>query len=115
MKTKTCSSPSIDVVHFLHGKGKTFKSIGKLLGVGESYISRVARGQRKFTIDHLQRLAKELDKSLPELLLLATPMDAVPRSLRSNYKLLLKALGTSERLQASLAEAEGEKLVKMAK
>ena len=100
-KARSIRTPSGDVVNFLHQRGRTFKEIGKLLKVSESYISRVARGERSFTVDNLGRLACVLGKTLPELLLLATPVETVPRRLRTNYKLFLKALKSTEELKES--------------
>jgi transcriptional regulator with XRE-family HTH domain len=116
MKTQM-NTPSMDIVGYLRKQGKTLAQIGKMLRVGESYISRVAKGDRNLTIDHLERLAEKMDMTLPELFLSATPVESVPKKFRSLYKGYLDVLRLSDRLRVSLDRADKEEkdVVKMAK
>lgn len=61
------------VQHLQHNRRMTLKQIGKLIGGSESFISRVATGQRNFTLPHLVALEEKLGESLPVLLLQARP------------------------------------------
>jgi plasmid maintenance system antidote protein VapI len=89
---KGSATLSANVVKYLQEEGHTQRSIGHLLEVHESYISHVLKGNRNFTIDHLERLAEVLDTTLPELLALATPLESIPKSRRKTYEALLKSL-----------------------
>jgi len=111
MKTRTktrMNEPSQDVILYLRSRGKTQAQIGKMLGVGESYISRVANGTRNLTVNHLERLAEKMDMALPELLAAATPMESVPRKFRPLYEGFLGVMRLSDRLRTSLEQAERE-------
>jgi transcriptional regulator with XRE-family HTH domain len=56
-------------VSYLRGQGKTLRQIGEMVGLSESFISRVARGERSFTLDHLSAFEQQLGEPLPVLLL----------------------------------------------
>jgi transcriptional regulator with XRE-family HTH domain len=95
---------SADVVAFLRGQGLTLKKIGQLAGVCESYVSRVARRERNFTVDHLYRIEQQLKKPLPVLLLESTPRESVPRNLRKFYHQALRLLERTAQFRWDLAE-----------
>ena len=59
----------MDLVDYLRQEGRTLKGIGGLIGVSESFVSRVARGKRSFTIDHLAQFERALARPILELLL----------------------------------------------
>jgi transcriptional regulator with XRE-family HTH domain len=80
------SAISTRIVKHLHTQGMTLKQIGSLMGVTESFISRVRNGQCSLTLEHLAKLEDALGKSLPEILVHSTPLDSVPRKLRKMYK-----------------------------
>ena len=86
---------SMDIVEFLRKRGMTLRQIGELVGHGESYISRVARGERSFTIEHLMKLEKKLGTPLPVLLLTSIDKKQVDRQLQPLYQHLRKLLGKS--------------------
>lgn len=94
---KIGSSLSAKIVAFLRGQGLTLKKIGQLAGVSESFLSRVARQERGFTIDHLQRLEEGLNQPLPYLLLKATPKESIPKELRGSYKEALRLLESTDK------------------
>ena len=98
------SSPSkqsvpADVVGYLRAeKGMTLQQIATLTGTTESFISRVGRGQRNLTVEHLYKLEAHLKESLPLLLLRAMPRESLPEQLQPLFDQaveLLKALGAS--------------------
>ncbi|MBW8014661.1 MAG: helix-turn-helix transcriptional regulator [Planctomycetes bacterium] len=66
----------------------TYKKIGEMIGCSESYISRVANGERAFTLEHLTLLEKKLNKPLPLLLLEATDIKDVPQEVKPLYNYL---------------------------
>lgn len=51
----------------LHEKKITQMELAQKSGVPQSAISRYAKGQRMYNINHLFALAKALDKSIEEL------------------------------------------------
>lgn len=79
------SAISAHIVRHLHDQGMTLKEIGSLMGVKESFVSRVRHGQRSFTLEHLTKLEKALGKPLPAILVHATPVESVPKELRPLY------------------------------
>jgi len=92
MTRKTEGSPATNIVKYLHDRKMTYKKIGNLMDFSESYINRVARGERTLSIEDLDRLAMQLGLALPELLLLATPINSVPPKIRSTHQALLRVL-----------------------
>lgn len=60
---------SVRLVEWLKQQGKSQKDVAGLLGVSESFISRVASGHRSLTIEHLAKLEDRLKLPLPVLLL----------------------------------------------
>ncbi len=88
------SAISTRIVKHLHAQGMTLKEIGALMGLKESFISRVGKGQRSLTLEHLTRLEDALGKSLPAILVHATPLDSVPKKLRPMYKAFNDFLAT---------------------
>jgi transcriptional regulator with XRE-family HTH domain len=64
----------------------TYKKIGEMIGCSESYISRVANGERAFTLEHLTLLEKKLNKPVPLLLLEATNIEDVAPDMKPLYK-----------------------------
>jgi transcriptional regulator with XRE-family HTH domain len=99
---KTDSSLSAEVVTFLREQGLTLKEIGQLLDLSESFMSRVARGERSLTIDHLKKLEQNLNQPLPLLLLQATAKTSISKELRPYYDEALKLLERSGRLKSEL-------------
>jgi transcriptional regulator with XRE-family HTH domain len=76
------SSTSASLVSYLRGQGKTLRQIGEMVGLSESFISRVAKGDRSFTLDHLSAFERELGEPLPALLL----QSMRPRSLSARQQ-----------------------------
>jgi transcriptional regulator with XRE-family HTH domain len=60
---------SVRLIEWLKQQGKSQKDVAVLLGVSESFISRVASGHRSLTVDHLAELEDRLKLPLPVLLL----------------------------------------------
>ena len=96
MESKRTVSTSGDVCRYLQGRGMTRNELAEMLDVSVSFLSRVARHERNFTLDHLHRLADALDMTLPELLAAATPPESIPARLRRSYRLLLNGLAITE-------------------
>ncbi len=94
--SKTCRSvyPTIshNIVKYLQGEGLTLRKIGILMGLSESFVSRVSNGQRSFTLDHLSKLEKALEKPLPAILIESTPLKSVHKDLRPIYSAFHKFL-----------------------
>jgi len=97
------SSLSAEIVEFLRKQGLTLKKIGQFAGASESFISRVARRERSFTIDHLAKLEQGLNLPLPLLILQSSPKDSVPKELRNSYEEALKLLESSGKSRLALS------------
>jgi transcriptional regulator with XRE-family HTH domain len=76
---------SSDIVKYLQEQGLTLRKVGELLGLSESFISRVRKKQRSFTLDHLVRLEQATGRALPVILFEATEPGSVPDELRPIY------------------------------
>jgi transcriptional regulator with XRE-family HTH domain len=76
---------SSDIVKYLQEQGLTLRKVGELLGLSESFISRVRKKQRSFTLDHLVKLEQATGRALPVILLEATQLSSVPDELRPIY------------------------------
>jgi transcriptional regulator with XRE-family HTH domain len=74
------------IVRYLRAQGHTLREIGQMLGLSESFISRVSKRQRSFTLDHLVKLEAAVGKALPMIILEATELDSVPAQLRPVYE-----------------------------
>lgn len=61
------------------------KEIGGLMDLKESFVSRVRKGDRSFTLKRLQKLEAALDKPLTAILIEATPVESAPAHLRPLY------------------------------
>jgi transcriptional regulator with XRE-family HTH domain len=91
---------SMGIVNFLRKQGYNLKQIGELIGHSESYISRVSRGERAFTVEHFALIEKQLGKPLPMLLLEAIDEKNVDKQLRPLYKSLKKLLAKDKSANA---------------
>ncbi|OHB65959.1 MAG: hypothetical protein A2Y77_05135 [Planctomycetes bacterium RBG_13_62_9] len=76
---------SSDIVKYLQEQGLTLRKVGDLLGLSESFISRVRKKQRSLTLDHLVKLEQATGRALPVILLEATELSSVPDKLRPIY------------------------------
>ena len=76
---------SSDIVKYLQQQGLTLRKVGDLLGLSESFISRVRKKQRSFTLEHLVKLERATGRALPVILLEATEPNSVPDELRPIY------------------------------
>ena len=63
----------------------TLREIGELMGLKESFISRVRKGERSFTLQRLQKLEASLGKPLTVILIEATPIESAPAKLKPLY------------------------------
>lgn len=97
---------SADMVAFLRQQGFTLKKIGNLAGVCESYVSRVARGQRSFTVNHLYKIEQRLGKPLAVLLLESKPRESIPQDLRKFYDQARRLLHRTAQLRWDLAKSD---------
>ncbi len=76
---------SSDIVKYLQEQGLTLRKVGELLGLSESFISRVRKKERSFTLDHLVKLEQATGRALPVILFEATAPGSVPDELRPIY------------------------------
>lgn len=104
---------SAALVTYLRGQGKTLREIGDVIGLSESFVSRVANGERSLTIDHLAAFERELGEPLPALVLQAMWGREVNDEQRPAFEealRLLRELGGFRRsleLDASSQDREG--------
>jgi hypothetical protein len=101
---------SADIVACLRKRGMTLKSIGQASGNSESFICRVSKGQRAFTLRHLATLERKLGIPLPQLLLESVNGSSIPAEMRHLYhrmRQMMKARPpeTHRRTRHSLAVA----------
>jgi len=104
--TQISSGLSSDIVKHLRRDGKTLKEIGKLAGLSESFISRVGKGERSFTVKHLLKLEKALKQPLPLLIIEVTKDDSLSGKMRELYRSLRKSLELSGRLRAKFLKSD---------
>ena len=99
-------SLSADLVAYLRdSRGMSLRQIGELVDLSESYVSRVANGQRRFTLEHLDRFEKALGQPLPLLLLEACWKPKAPSGEQAMFDEALALLRRSASLSAT-AEAK---------
>lgn len=96
---------SCDIVRYLRQNNRTLAQIGELTGSTKSFISRVAKGERNFTVQHLLRLEKALRQPLPLLLIDAINEDSLSKEMRKLYRSLRKSLELSGRLRAKVIKS----------
>lgn len=101
------ASLSSDCVSYLRSHGRKLRDIADLLDVSESYISRVARGEREFTLRHLNRLELALGKPVPLMLLEAMRKDIDPDFLPA-YEEALRLVRESTKLRTDSRNEVGE-------
>lgn len=70
---------------YLQEQGLTLRKVGDLLGLSKSFISRVRKKQRSFTLEHLGKLEQATGTALPVILLEATQPSSVSGELRPIY------------------------------
>jgi transcriptional regulator with XRE-family HTH domain len=100
----TAASLSSDLVWYLrHQQGKTLRQIGEMIAVSESYVSRVANGERNFTIEHLVMFERMLGQPLPILLLEAVWKGRVPAESRGVFEKGVELLREGASLEQALA------------
>lgn len=77
MKNREIKNKSLSeqIVSYLRRQGRTLKEIAEMLDLSESFISRVARGERRLTTDQLVILERALRTPLPLLLMQVTTCD----------------------------------------
>jgi hypothetical protein len=96
------SSISTDLVTYLRGEGMNLKQIGTLISAGESFVSRVSRGERSFTLEHMARFEKALGKPIPVLLLESQWRSRVPKTKRALFEKALRLLSESAAIRTKL-------------
>jgi transcriptional regulator with XRE-family HTH domain len=104
--TSSVSSPQLSaaLVAYLRQQGKNLREIGELVGLSESFVSRVANGQRSFTIDHLALFEQSVGEPLPALILQAMwARDPRPEQ-QSEFDAALQLLRDLGRFRRSLGE-----------
>lgn len=92
---------STEIVKYLSDEmGWSQTRIGREIGTGRSFISRVAGGSRSLTLLHLIRLEKAVQKPLPLLLVQAVDQDRLDERMGRLYSALRDCLEASEQLRA---------------
>ena len=99
-----CPSLSSDIITYLCMQGYSQKQIGDALGLSKTFISRVARQERSFTIEHLLKLEKKMGKPLPLLFLQAVSKEKLPAKIRPFYEKTLKLIEKAEEVNREFAE-----------
>lgn len=95
--SKRAPTVSSNIVRYLQDREHmTLRQIGALMGLQESFICRVRKGERDFTLQRLQKLEAALGKPLTMILIEATPVDEAPRQLRPLYAAFRGFLATLE-------------------
>jgi transcriptional regulator with XRE-family HTH domain len=102
---------SANIVKYLQAKNLSQREIAQRMNVTESFISHVVKGNRNFSIEHLEKIAEMEDMTLPELLANATPVETVPEKHRKSFELLLEGLKASNDLRSHLRQKKKEKVV----
>lgn len=91
-KTRINRKLSADIINYLNRhEGKTFKQIGKLIGVSESDISHIGKGRHCLTVERLMELEKSLKKPLPVLFVEAMS-ESVTEEMKPAYEELRRLL-----------------------
>jgi transcriptional regulator with XRE-family HTH domain len=93
---------SMALVEYFREQGRTLRDIGELVGLSESFISRVANGHRSFTIDHLEEFERRLGQPLAALLLDARWRSSIPAERREQFEEVLTMLRDLAGLRAGL-------------
>lgn len=93
---------SVDLIAHLRKEGRTLEAIGKMIGVSKAFVSRVARGERSFTLEHIERFERALKQPVP-LLLLSVWKERIPAAQRQGFDRGLALLRNSVRLRGALA------------
>lgn len=96
-------SLSSDIVGYFRRQGKRLKEIGEWLDLSESFISRVARGERHFTLAHLDRLEEVVGTPLP-LLLMEASRNEIPESQLEMYEGAVNILRAGVQLRKRLSQ-----------
>ncbi len=78
--------------------GKTQAELASTLGVSQSYISEVEKGNREVTMDLLGRYSKELKVPMSSLMLFAEKVSGAPPITRGKLLMAGKALDFLKRL-----------------
>ena len=95
---------SSDIVRYLQSQGLTLRTIGELLGLSESFVSRVRRRQRSLTLEHLAKLEQATGQALPMILLAATELDSVPAESRPVYEVFRNLFAQADERRAPIAK-----------
>lgn len=90
---------SADLVEYFKEQGMTLRAIADMIGLSESFISRVARKERCFTIEHLLDFEKATGQPLPLLLLKAISKESVSEELTDLYKATRDVLSSAQELR----------------
>jgi transcriptional regulator with XRE-family HTH domain len=106
LKSTPTSSISASLVSYLRDQGQTLREIGEMIGLSESFISRVAKGERSFTLDHLSAFEQALGEPLPALLLQSTRPDDLPAKQQAAFDDALQLLRDLGDFRKSLAPSE---------
>ncbi len=88
---------SARIMAVVRAEGMTLKQIAGLLDVSESFISRVARGQRTLTEKHISLLSRRLNRSVPLLVVESFLDDDMPTETRAMVLEAIELLRASER------------------
>ncbi len=92
------------LVAYLREQGKTLRQIGEMVGLSESFVSRVAKGERSFTLDHLALFERRLGEPLSVLIMesvWARTIDAEHKPAYDEALRVLRELGEFRRRLAA--------------
>jgi len=102
---KSPSTLSSAIIAYLRSDGRTLREIADLLEVSESYVSRVARGERQLSVPHLEQLERLEGNSLP-LILLEAERERTPRKHLRAIDDLMNLMRRSHELEKELRHGD---------
>lgn len=100
------STPQLSaaLVAHLRRDGKSLRQIGEMVGLSESFVSRVAKGERSFTIEHLALFEEALGEPLPALIMQAMWSHDLPARQQREFDAALELLRTLGGFRQSLGD-----------
>ena len=96
------ASLSADIILYLRHLGMTLREVGDLIGLSESFMSRVANKKRSLTVEHLEGIAQAVDMPLPLLLSRAMSKQSVPKHLVPMHRKVQAVLSSGVQLEPVL-------------
>jgi transcriptional regulator with XRE-family HTH domain len=97
---------SAALVAYLRNQGRNLREIGEMIGLSESFVSRVSNGERSFTIDHLAHFEQALGEPLPALIMQAMWAQDLPPRQQAEFDAALQLLRNLDQFRRSVTEVD---------